>query len=325
MTQPLGYLWRMLGFLAVVLVIAALLSPNLARAFAANPLLNGLILAVLLGGVAWNILQVLRLREEVAWVEAFRNARRGAPPREEPRLLAPLAALLAGRRSERIALSAGGLRSVLDGIVARLDETRELSRYMTGLLIFLGLLGTFWGLLLTIGAVAEVIGTMRIGGGDAAVLFDQLKAGLAEPLRGMGIAFSSSMLGLAGALVLGFLDLTAGQAQSRFATELEDWLAGQALLSGGLAAGEGGVAELAPLMDQVGSALAAVQAALEQGGGPAALALLADRMSVLTEQTRATQFLLGRVAEQQAQILQREEERRVEMQEILRVLARRDG
>jgi hypothetical protein len=313
----------MLGFLAAALAIAAVLAPTLARAFAANPLLNGLILAVLLGGVAWNILQVLRLREEVEWVEAFRHARRGAPPRAEPRLLAPLAALLAARRSERLALSAGGLRSVLDGIVARLDETRELSRYMTGLLIFLGLLGTFWGLLLTIAAVAEVIGAMRLAGGEAMELFDQLKAGLAEPLRGMGVAFSSSLFGLAGALVLGFLDLTAGQAQSRFATELEDWLAGQALLSGSLS--EGGAGELAPLLDQLGAAVESVQAALEQGGGPASLALLADRMSVLAEQARATQYLLGRVAEQQAQILEREEERRQEMQQLLRALARRDG
>ncbi|MFN3449764.1 MAG: flagellar motor protein MotA, partial [Roseococcus sp.] len=257
------------------------------------------------------------------WVGSFRNSWGVAPARPEPRLLAPLAALLAARRSERLALSAGGLRSVLDGIVARLDETRELSRYMTGLLIFLGLLGTFWGLLLTIAAVAEVIGAMRLSGGEAMELFDQLKAGLAEPLRGMGVAFSSSLFGLAGALVLGFLDLTAGQAQSRFATELEDWLAGHALLSGGLS--EGGAGELAPLLDQLGAAVESVQAALEQGGGPASLALLADRMSVLAEQARATQYLLGRVAEQQAQILQREEERRQEMQQLLRALARRDG
>jgi hypothetical protein len=159
----------------------------------------------------------------VEWLEEFRTT--GAPDAPPPRLLAPLANMLSQRRSERLSLSAMSMRSVLDTIGARLDEGRELSRYATGLLIFLGLLGTFWGLLLTIGSVSDVISGMSVGTGDINALFNQLKTGLAEPLRGMAIAFSSSMLGLAGALVLGFLDLTAGQAQNRFYSELEDWLA----------------------------------------------------------------------------------------------------
>ncbi len=303
MTQPLHYLWRMLGFLALVLLAALPLAGTLWTAFLANPALNGVILGVLAIGIAWNIRQVLLLRDEVAWLSAFRNARQGAPAREAPRLLAPLASMLATRRSDRLSLSAGALRSVLDGILSRLDETRELSRYMTGLLIFLGLLGTFWGLLLTIGAVADVIGAMTLGAGDVNALFDQLRGGLAQPLRGMGVAFSSSLLGLAGALVLGFLDLTAGQAQNRFATELEDWLAGQTRLSAGAGGELEGELELPALLEANAHSLEVVAGMLvraEEGRAQheAGLHQLAERMSILTEQMRATQMLLARLVDQ---------------------------
>ncbi len=214
MTQPMVYLWRMVAFLAAVLLVAALLWGELRVAFEANTVLNSVILGVLVFGIVWNLRQVLALRHEVAWLEGFRSVRGAGDAPVQPRLLAPMASMLSARRTERVSLSAIAMRSVMDGILSRLDETRELSRYMTGLLIFLGLLGTFWGLLLTIGAVADVIGNMSVGSGDLNALFNQLKTGLARPLEGMGIAFSSSMLGLAGALVLGFMDLTAGQAQT---------------------------------------------------------------------------------------------------------------
>jgi len=189
------------------------------------------------------------LTPEVAWLEHYRSGTHrltGSPP---ARLLAPMARMLRPRQEDQdqpdqrpMTLSAGAMRSLLDTISSRLDESRELSRYMTGLLIFLGLLGTFWGLLKTIGSVAEVINAMTIGTGDVTVLFDHLKAGLAKPLAGMGTAFSASLFGLAGALILGFLDLTAGQAQNRFFNELEEWLAGLTRLSSGaLADGEGSV------------------------------------------------------------------------------------
>ena len=219
MTPPLRFLWRMVGFLAVVAFVAALLSPQLASAFATNLVLNSLIVGVLLIGIVWNLRQVLVLRPEVDWLEHFRSPKHGAPAQPAPKLLGPMASMFQARRSDRLSLSAGAMRSVLDGIASRLDETRELSRYMTGLLIFLGLLGTFWGLLLTISSVSEVIGGMSVGSGDLNQLFNQLKSGLALPLKGMGTAFSSSMLGLAGALVLGFLDLTAGQAPARSAAK----------------------------------------------------------------------------------------------------------
>ena len=308
MTSPTTFLWRMLAFLVAVAVLAGLLSAEITRAFIANPLLNGVIAAVLLLGIAWNIRQVLSLTREVEWIEAFRTPTANAPI--APKLLAPMASMLASRRSERLQLSAIAMRSVLDGISSRLDESREISRYATGLLIFLGLLGTFWGLLLTIGSVGAVIDGMSVGTGDVSALFNQLKAGLSEPLRGMAIAFSSSMLGLAGALVLGFLDLQAGQAQNRFYTELEDWLAGATRLSSGALGqeGEGSMpAYVQALLEQSAENMDELQrtmARAEEGRaqGTQALMSLSERLSVLAEQMRASQVLMTRMAEAQAQL-----------------------
>jgi hypothetical protein len=299
----------MLGVLAAVALLAGLLNRELAAAFTANLLLNTTIAAVLLLGIAWNIRQVLSLAREVEWIEAFRN-----PAADQagvaPKLLAPLASMLATRRSERLSLSAMTMRSVLDGISSRLDEQREISRYATGLLIFLGLLGTFWGLLLTIGSVSAVIERMSVGTGDINTLFNQLKAGLSEPLRGMALAFSSSMLGLAGALVLGFLDLQAGQAQNRFYTELEDWLAGATRLSSGagVGEGEGGIpAYVQALLEQSAENMEELQrtmARTEEGRAAANQAVMAltERLSVLVDQMRASQVLMQRMAEAQAQL-----------------------
>ncbi|RYJ01129.1 MAG: flagellar motor protein MotA, partial [Acetobacteraceae bacterium] len=235
-----------------------------------------------------------------------------APAQAAPKLLGPMASMFSARRSDRLSLSAPAMRSVLDSIASRLDESRELSRYMTGLLIFLGLLGTFWGLLLTIGSVSEVIGGMSVGSGDLNQLFNQLKTGLAQPLKGMGTAFSSSMLGLAGALVLGFLDLTAGQAQNRFYNELEEWLAGLTRLSSGVLGdnpGEGGnvPAYVQALLEQTAENLEGLQRILVRGEeGRAqtgqAMLTLTERLSALTDQMRASQTLMLRVAEQQAQL-----------------------
>ncbi len=310
MTSPTVFLWRMLAFLAAVAVLVGLLAGELTTAFAANPMLNGVIALVLLLGIAWNIRQVLVLTAEVEWLEAFRSPTPGAPGRKPPRLLAAMASMLAGRRSERLSLSAMAMRSVLDGISSRLDESRELSRYATGLLIFLGLLGTFWGLLMTIAAVSDVIGGMSVGSGDINAMFNQLKTGLAQPLRGMSIAFSSSMLGLAGALVLGFLDLTAGQAQNRFYSELEDWLAGATRLSSGALGneGEGSMpAYVQALLEQSAENMEELQRAIGRGeDGRAqsnqALMTLTERLSILADQMRASQVLMTRMAESQAQL-----------------------
>jgi ferritin-like metal-binding protein YciE len=310
MTSPRRYLIRMLVFLLLVAGVVAALQAELWPAFLTNPVLNGVILLVALFGVGWNLRQVLLLGPEVAWLEGFRAAPGTPPTGPAPRLLGPLARMLAGRQGDRFSLSAPAMRSVLDGLSAALDEGREISRYITGLLIFLGLLGTFWGLLLTIGSVADVIGGMSVGTGDLGQLFSQLKSGLAQPLKGMGTAFSSSMLGLASALVLGFLDLTAGQAQNRFYGESEEWLAGQTRLASGIlgeGGGEGGSvpAYVQALLEQTAENLEKLQRILTRGEDDRAatnqaLGTLVDKLGVLAEQTRANQGLMLRIAEQQA-------------------------
>ncbi len=226
MSNPKHSLFWMAVFLLAVVSLLGLLHRPLSAAFMANWGFNSVILVVLLVGMLINILQVLALRREIAWIQLFRTGETGISIAEEPRLLKPLARHLRGRRKDRFRLSALSLRTVLDGIRSRLDESREISRYMVGLLIFLGLLGTFWGLLQTIGAVGAVIGSLEVSGGQANAVFERLKSGLEVPLSGMGTAFSSSLFGLGGSLVLGFLDLQASHAQNRFFNGLEEWLSG---------------------------------------------------------------------------------------------------
>lgn len=222
LSSPRIFLFRMLVFIILGGLIAFLLYKPIQTAFMANPALNGVIIAVLLIGIVLAIRQVARLYPEISWVNNFRLADPGLAVERPPVLLAPMAAIL-GSRVGRMAMSPQLMRSILDSIATRLDEARDILRYMTGLLVFLGLLGTFWGLIETVGSVGSVIQGLKPGG-DAASTFDTLREGLAAPLAGMGISFSSSLFGLAGSLVLGFLDLQSSQAQNRFYTELEDWL-----------------------------------------------------------------------------------------------------
>lgn len=312
MTRPIVYFVRMALFLVLVGGLVAYLFPVLGPIFQNNPELNGLILGVLVFGIAWNLIQVFRLTTEVTWLNTYQNARGSIGTVRSPRLLAPMASMLAAREGQgpneqrRLTLSTTAMRSLLDGISSRLDEGRELSRYMTGLLIFLGLLGTFWGLLKTIGAVSEVIGSMSAGSGDLNMLFDQLKTGLVRPLAGMGTAFSASLFGLAGALVLGFLDLTAGQAQNRFFNELEEWLAGLTrLASGALAEGDGSVpVYVQALLEQTAENMEGLQRILTRGEegrleANQAILTLNDRLSLLADTMRANQQLMLRIAESQ--------------------------
>ncbi len=222
-SSPRIYLFRMLVFLVLGGLLVIILHRQIWAAFLANPGLNGLIIGVLVIGILLSFRQVLRLFPEVAWVNGFRLADPGVAIERQPSLLAPMAVIL-GDRMGSMSLSTPAMRGILNSIANRLDEARDTSRYMTGLLVFLGLLGTFWGLIETVGSVGKVIEGLRVGG-DASAMFDALKEGLAAPLGGMGISFSSSLFGLAGSLVLGFLDLQTSQAQNRFYTELEDWLA----------------------------------------------------------------------------------------------------
>jgi len=221
------YFYLMCIYLAAVVIVCALLYTPLKNAFMANWGFNLLILSALCVGIGINMYQVLRLEPEINWMQMFRTGQIGISVAEEgPVLLKPLTKHLSGIHRDRFRLSALSLRTVLEGIRAHLDESRELSSYMTGLLIFLGLLGTFWGLLGTITAVVKVIGGLEIGSSDYSLVFETLKAGLQEPLKGMGTAFSSSLFGLGGALVLGFLDIQASHAQNRFFNEMEEWLSG---------------------------------------------------------------------------------------------------
>jgi hypothetical protein len=318
MTRPTTYFIRMLIFLAAVGVVAIFLIPKLRVFFSSNPYLNAFIFLVLLLGILWNLRQVLRLEPEVSWVGQYQRNRQRISGITPPKLLAPMARMLASRAESgaradgRVTLSTQAMRSLLDGIGSRLDESRELSRYATALMIFLGLLGTFWGLLKTVSAVADVIHGMSVGGGDINAVFDQLKSGLAGPLAGMSTAFSSSMFGLAGALVLGFLDLQAGQAQNRFYNELEDWLASLTRLSSGVLGGEGEGGNVPlyvqALLEQTAENMESLQTVLsrgEEGRGQSTqtLAALADRLNTFTDTMRANQQLMLRIAETQAGLL----------------------
>jgi hypothetical protein len=311
MTRPTTYLIRMAVFLVLVAAAVGMLSPVLWTVFWNNPGLNGLILLVLAVGIGWNLRQVLLLAPEVAWLEYYQAGPDHLTPAPTARLLAPMARMLRSRQDDsewpaqrRLTLSAGAMRSLLDSLASRLDESRELSRYMTGLLIFLGLLGTFWGLLKTIGAIADVIGAMTVGSGDVSAMFDHLKTGLAQPLAGMGTAFSASLFGLAGALILGFLDLTAGQAQNRFFNELEEWLAGLTRLSSGaLADGEGSVpVYVQALLEQTAENMESLRRVLlrgEEGRVQAQQAMvnLNEQIGALTDAVRGSQQVMQRMAE----------------------------
>jgi hypothetical protein len=312
--RPHGFLARMIVFVVAVAALAYVLGRPLLAAFMGNPAVNGLIFGILIAGIAYIFRQVMLLQPASDWIDSFRerlaNRDLTAPPGPAPRLLAPMAGMLGSRQSGRVSLSATSLRTLLDGIAARLDETRETSRYLIGVLVFLGLLGTFWGLLETVRSVGGVIGTLDIGGGDLAHAFGNLKNGLAAPLHGMSTAFSASLFGLAGSLVLGFLDLQAGQAQNRFYNDLEEWLSTYTRLSSGAFGdtGDGSMpAYLHALLEQTADSLENLQRILarsEEGRITAnnTLASLTDRLGVLGEHMRAGQLLMLRLAENQMEL-----------------------
>src|ERR1700722_10535807 len=222
LASPRIFLVGMTSFLILVGFVVLILYKSIAVAFSANPGLNGLIILVFLIGSAFAYRQVFRLFREIGWVNSLVGSNADSRVRA-PLLLAPMATLLNAGAGAR-GLSTQTTRSILDSVGTRLDEGRELNRYLIGLLVFLGLLGTFWGLLQTVHSISGVIDSMKTGS-DTASMFDDLKSGLSQPIAGMSVSFTSSLFGLAGSLILGFLDLQAGQAQNRFYTELEDFLA----------------------------------------------------------------------------------------------------
>ncbi len=301
----------MAAFVILVGAIVELLLPALRPFFLGNPAVNGVILGILLAGIVYIFRQVMLLEPEIGWIEKFRRNQANISEQELPRLLTPMATMLTGGRAGRVSLSPVSLRTLLDGIASRLDETREISRYLIGVLVFLGLLGTFYGLLETVTSVKDVLGGLTIGGSDVESAFALLKTRLETPLGGMSTAFSASLFGLAGSLILGFLDLQAGLAQNRFYSELEEILSGYTRLSGGGGAvdmGETSVpAYTQALLEQTADSLDNLQRILTRGeesriSANAPLLSLAERLGTLTDQMRTEQNLMLRLAEQQVEL-----------------------
>lgn len=305
LSNPSLFLLSMILFLIITGFLCAALYRQIYSAFQTNPGLNGLIIGVLVVGILLALAQVIRLIPEVKWVNNFRTGNPDAETGRGPVLLAPMKALL-GQASEDVSISTSSMRSILDSIGNRLDESRDISRYLIGLLVFLGLLGTFWGLLQTIGSIGDTIQSLDPGSGNANDVLDALKTGLSTPLEGMGTAFSSSLFGLAGSLVVGFLDLQAGRAQTRFYTELENWLSSVTDLSSESRALAGGSSdEVRQQLDLLTRRLSA------QGGGSTrsneALASLVTSIQQMVKHMRGEQEItrgqLQQQGEQQQEIL----------------------
>lgn len=305
LSSPRAYLSFMIIFLVIVAFIGFILYRQISIAFMSNPGLNGLIVMVGLFGILLLFGRVIRLFPEISWVNNFRIGDPGLDTRA-PVLLAPMATLLSNKVGE-MTLTPTTARSILDSIGTRLEESREISRYLTGLLVFLGLLGTFWGLLQTVSAVGATIQSLDVGSGDANVIFEDLKAGLEAPLSGMGTAFSSSLFGLTGSLILGFLDLQAGQAQNRFYTELEDWLSTVTDIEPEDATLIGPTADST---ERIQASIAALQKSIEEGGSQKAnqaMANLAEGIQGLVKHVRSEQQMMRDWAESQS-----EQQKRIE-------------
>ena len=293
--SPRIYLFRMLVFVVLCALIAFVLQRQILQAFFANPWLNGLILFVLAIGIILSFHRVIRLFSEVGWVNRYRADPQLAA-KTAPKMLAPIAAILG---SDRVAISAQTMRAFLDSLANRLDEARDISRYLTGLLVFLGLLGTFWGLIETVGSVGSIINNLKVGG-DADSVFEALKEGLSAPLGGMGISFSSSLFGLAGSLILGFLDLQTSQAQNRFYTGFEDWLA-TTVQDIGAPAGDGGALTAGTL-----GAMERLRQTIGDAGSnkatTAAMANLAEAIQGLVHHMRTEQQMIRDWADEQSKL-----------------------
>lgn len=323
--QPRIHIVHMLVFTLVVAVLGAVLFPNIKDAFMANPSLNGLILTTLLFGMIYAYLMVFRLRPEVNWVNNFHLSE--GQEQTAPTLLAPMATML-GDASRRTVLSPASMRSLLDSLASRLDESRDLLRYLVGLLIFLGLLGTFWGLLETVTSVGDAIRNLDVTATQSSSVFEELKTGLQRPLAGMGLSFSSSLFGLAGSLILGFMDLKASQAQNRFYHSLEDWLS---TITDVQAGSEGGSGSNAPIpaylridmqglqrsIDRLGQQMQQGPAAGATGTGPSndTIEQLADAVASLVAQMRDEQKMVRNWIQTQ----------QVQQSEIQRLLIRQSG
>ncbi len=309
--KPQRHLIRMVIFLAIVGGIAAFLFQPARTAFEANPYLNGLILAVLVFGIVFIFRQVTLLNAEIDWTENIKRNESGISVQSGPNLLSPLATIMRDSNGP-LRMTAITMNTILDSISARLDEGRDISRYMINVLVFLGLLGTFWGLLETVGSVGDAITTLNVGSSDFSKVFDELKVGLEKPLAGMAVAFSSSLFGLSGSLILGLLDMQAGQAQNRFYTDLEEWLTSVTKFS---AAGPTSISDgdqsvpayVSALLEQTAESLDSLQRTLSRNedrrhSGENAMINVSEKLAALTDQMRAEQDLMVKLVEGQMEL-----------------------
>ncbi len=309
LSGPQIFVWRMFLFIVLIGLIIVIFNQKILELvnFSSSPPLKMLIVGVFMFGVLLTFQQVFRLFPEVRWVNNFRLSDPGLANDHVPVMLAPMAMMLS-RRQGQAAISATAMRSILDSIASRLDESRETTRYLVGLLIFLGLIGTFWGLLITTGSVGDAIRALNTEGKDTAQVFQDLKTSLETPLTGMGTAFSASLLGLAGSLMLGFLDIQAGQAQSRFYNELEEWLSTMTeLRADGAGEAPGSQAQLRFALLDMQRSISDLADKIEQGvirGGSQnsdGLLRLSDGIEKLVQQMRAEQKVLREWVDEQSQ------------------------
>ena len=305
MNSPSRFIQRMIVFIILNLVLGFFLISSLVDAFLTNPIINGLIFSVLAFGIIIIFRQVYTLLPEIEWIEGYkRNKSTGLTGNVKTKkliLLAPMAGMLVEHKG-RFTISSLAMRSLLDSLNLRLDETREISRYLIGLLVFLGLLGTFWGLLSTIDSVGTVINSLGVAGEDSTSMFLKLKEGLKQPLNGMGTAFSSSLFGLSGSLILGFLDIQASQAQNQFYNDVEEWLSSMSLISVNPSSNkdskkiheEGVPVYVQALLEQTAESIDSLQRTLGRGEDERKhladnFANLAEKMSAVADQIKTNQ------------------------------------
>lgn len=311
-SQPVRQIMLMIVVLGLVAIGCYLAYPRVAPVFLANPYLNGFILLVFVIGVFSCFRQVFQLISSVRWIEGFAVERLGHELVRPPSLMATLATLL-GSRGARMQLSSSAGRSILDSVAQRIDEDREITRYIVNTLIFLGLLGTFYGLATTVPALVDTIRGLTPGEGESGIeVFQRLQQGLESQLGGMGVAFASSLLGLAGSLVVGLLEIFAGHGQNRFYRELEDWLS--TITKVGFSDGEGGgdSGVLASVVDHLTEQMEALQLMFTQtdigrSETDARIEELSQSIGDLTDKLGAgqeTNDLLVRVVEGQDKLLE---------------------
>lgn len=299
LASPFVYLVKILIFLIIIALVALILWQTIVTFFWANPFINSMILLAAAVGVFLSFRQVIRLFPEIKWVNSLQDGTTSNT--RPPVLLAPVAGMLRDRIGESV-ITPTSMRSILDSVGNRLDEAKDTSRYLTGLLVFLGLMGTFYGLLQTVTSVAQVIQNLDASSGDTTTLFNNLKEGLVLPLSGMGTAFSASLFGLAGSLILGFLDLQTSQAQNAFFTDLEDWMTSMteldhpvtAMQASGLGVSGG---EIQAMFEQLGTTM---QRSDSQQNAIRAMAELARGIDGLVKHIRAEQEDLRTHIDEQA-------------------------